>query len=86
MITESDLGNILVRQKDTILGLIADGAKVHQDMAMSQLVILAELWVACDYGYKLRELLCALKDTTNRRSHVHWDCIILLEKLDQGRI
>jgi hypothetical protein len=54
MITELD--NILVKQKDMILGYVNEGS---YSVAYKGLMLLAELWIACDYHYKGREI-CGL--------------------------
>lgn len=50
---ESEMDNILVRQKDQVIALC--NASLNNE-AYAILKILEELWMACGYGYKLQEL------------------------------
>lgn len=52
MFTEQHLDNILIRQKDYLINLIDN----HLYEAIPALEVVKELWIACDYTYKLREL------------------------------
>ena len=45
--------NILVHQKNFILSLVNDD---KFDQALAHLEFVKELWVACDYTYKYREI------------------------------
>lgn len=53
MPTESDMDNILVKQKDIVLSRINSGAL---NEAQAILNVLRELWFTCDYGYKWTEV------------------------------
>ena len=54
MPTESELDNILVRQKDWIIRMIDDGKFNEAQFAIA---ILVDLWCRCSYGYKIDELI-----------------------------
>lgn len=58
MLTESELDNILVKQKDRILSLINAG---RTDTAREILFIVCDLWFKCNYGYKYQELIDRIK-------------------------
>ena len=64
MITESQLDNILVAQKDGILFQINRG---DFDAAFAQLACVRELWFACNYGYKFKELIARI-DAESKKS------------------
>lgn len=53
MITETDLDNLLVRQKDSIISLINDGRITE---AKTVLLTVSPMWIALDYSYKIKEL------------------------------
>jgi hypothetical protein len=49
----AELSNALVAQKDYIIRLINDG---HITGAATALGVVSDMWNACGYGYKIREL------------------------------
>jgi hypothetical protein len=57
MLTENELDNILIRQKDAVLHLVRQGR--HKE-ARTTIRVLTELWVACSYEYKLDEIMSRL--------------------------
>jgi len=57
MPSEDELGNLLVRQKDHIIKIIDESKRRREfDECRTILLVVREMWTACDYGYKLREL------------------------------
>jgi len=71
MISEEELDNILVKQKDKILDYINYGKEQDIIRVAIQLNLVKELWDACGYTYKwheLNELMLAPAKTSNRES------------------
>ena len=67
MVQKYDIENILVHQKDRILTIIAQAEGVYTadeeiHEAGIMLEIVKELWHACDYGYKWKELKARIED------------------------
>jgi hypothetical protein len=56
--TTSELDNILIRQKDTILANLTKATKpVDFYQVIAQLEVVTELWKALNYEYKMTEIL-----------------------------
>jgi soluble cytochrome b562 len=62
-LTSDNLDNILIRQKDKIIDLI-DSGKTKE--AQAALRVVEELWAACNYDYKTKELRERIKHKTTR--------------------
>jgi hypothetical protein len=59
-----DLDNALVHQKNHLLEMIN---AERFDEALALLALLEEVWVACDYAYKVREIRERVKDEVRQR-------------------
>lgn len=62
--TEAELGNQLVRQKDKIIHMIDHGRTTE---ALAALSVVREMWESLSYGYKYSELLTRLEIKTQRK-------------------
>jgi hypothetical protein len=61
---QQELDGILIRQKDKILKALSTD---NLAKASWMLNVVSELWICCEYEYKLRELLQILEDKRNLR-------------------
>ena len=61
---QHELDCILIRQKERILQALSDN---NLAKASWMLNVVSELWICCEYEYKLRELLQILEDKRNLR-------------------
>ena len=61
-IPESDMDNILVNQKDVILGYVNEG---RWSFALLALELLRELWAAHNYLYKYEEIVARIMKERN---------------------
>ena len=77
--------NTLVAQKDRILRFIAAG---QPDEAITALEVVADLWKACDYAYKIREVAVRIieqfPDTRHESgARLMVSCLDYIERLEQ---
>jgi hypothetical protein len=80
--THPDLENSLVRQKDQILELIND---TDLEEAKKLLDFVAELWGACDYEYKRRELYQRLAGEFRKLIRINENLLVATEKRKRGQ-
>lgn len=53
-ISEEALDNELVKQKNMIIKMINEDRILE---AQSMIEVVTPMWIACDYGYKVKELI-----------------------------
>ena len=57
MVAETQLDNLLVQQKDHIIGAINDIGVRGPGPAAAKLAVVRAMWASCDYEYKWKELV-----------------------------
>ena len=67
LVTEIELDNCLVKQKNMILNLCNQG---DWEAAFSALEIVGELWIAAGYEYKLNEIKKRISDHFTTRQKI----------------
>jgi hypothetical protein len=80
MVTENELDNLLVGQKDRILQFLNEG---EYRPVVDSLVVVSHMWAECDYAYKGEEILIRLlRDMPNcvsdKNSETHLRAMNLL--------
>ncbi len=71
--TEAEASNLVVRQKNDILGMINAGRFVEARALVS---VLAEMWARLDYAYKTREITARIEqaETIANRKNACENC------------